>query len=321
LAAISLVFLLLGVKDLPASGLTRVDFPETVEVRDGVVRLGDIATVSGEKEGLVRELQELYIGKAPLPGKTRQIKTDSIRVRLKQNGFDVSRILLSGPEKISILRQFNAVSGIEIEDVVRTFIEEKVLEQNPDVKIKEIMAPPGAILSPGRVTFKIKPLDFANLKHKTPVHVHLYVDGEWVKKILVIVELEVVEDVVVARRSLKKGRVITADDIYIRTMDLSGLPSDIIMHEADILGKRVKRGVGALQVMRTNMVEQPLLVRRGDIVQIIAESEKLRITATGMIRGVGGRQGDRVRVVNVDSDRGIYARIVDAKTVIVDHLE
>jgi len=136
LAAISLVFLLLGVKDLPASGLTRVDFPETVEVRDGVVRLGDIATVSGEKEGLVRELQELYIGKAPLPGKTRQIKTDSIRVRLKQNGFDVSRILLSGPEKISILRQFNAVSGIEIEDVVRTFIEEKVLEQNPDVKIK-----------------------------------------------------------------------------------------------------------------------------------------------------------------------------------------
>jgi len=50
---------------------------------------------------------------------------------------------------------------------------------------------------------------------------------------------------------------------------------------------------------------------------MIAESDGLKITALGEVRE-RGRRGERIRVVNLDSKREIYARVLDSKTVKVD---
>ena len=81
-----------------------------------------------------------------------------------------------------------------------------------------------------------------------------------------------------------------------------------------LIGKRMKRKIGINEVVRSNWVEVPPLVKRGDIVAIIAESENLKITTLGKAREKGGK-GDRIKVVNLDSDEDIFARVVDSKTV------
>ena len=56
------------------------------------------------------------------------------------------------------------------------------------------------------------------------------------------------------------------------------------------------------------MFASPPLVRRGDIVKIVASSGPMIITATGMVKQQGCK-GEMVRVVNTDSNRIITARV------------
>jgi flagella basal body P-ring formation protein FlgA len=70
-------------------------------------------------------------------------------------------------------------------------------------------------------------------------------------------------------------------------------------------------------VLRTDLIELPPLVRRGNVVVIIAESDVLKVTALGEVKEKG-RRGETIRVVNLSSKKEIYARVVDSNTVKVD---
>jgi flagella basal body P-ring formation protein FlgA len=85
----------------------------------------------------------------------------------------------------------------------------------------------------------------------------------------------------------------------------------------EVLGKRTKRAINTDEVLRTDHIELPPLVKRGDVVSIIAESDGLRITALGEVKKKGCR-GERIRVLNLDSKKCIYACVLDSKTVRVD---
>ena len=116
---------------------------------------------------------------------------------------------------------------------------------------------------------------------------------------------------------MRRYQLITEDDIRLQKMDLAELPSNIITSCEEVLGKRTKSAINANVVLRSDLVELPPLVRRGDVVLMIAESDGLKITALGEVRE-RGRRGERIRVVNLDSKREIYARVLDSKTVKVD---
>ena len=96
------------------------------------------------------------------------------------------------------------------------------------------------------------------------------------------------------------------------------MPSNIVTDYDAILGKRTKRAINANTVLRSNLIEFPPIVKRGDVVTVIAESGGLRITALGLVKGREGRRGERIKVENLDSKRTLYAQVVDSKTVKVD---
>jgi flagella basal body P-ring formation protein FlgA len=69
--------------------------------------------------------------------------------------------------------------------------------------------------------------------------------------------------------------------------------------------------------LSTDLVELPPLVKRGDLVTIIARLEGLKITTLGEVKRKG-RQGERIPVLNIDSRKVIFARVIDANTVAVE---
>jgi flagella basal body P-ring formation protein FlgA len=69
--------------------------------------------------------------------------------------------------------------------------------------------------------------------------------------------------------------------------------------------------------LRADNIELPPLVKRGDFVTIIAESENLKITTLGQVKK-RGCIGERIPVVNLDSKKVLHALVVDANTVKVD---
>ena len=315
------VSLLWSVGPVWAGSQIRIEMIPQVEIAGESVMLGEIAGVTGEDETRVRKLERIVIGKAPLPGETRKINTRTVETRLKQNGVAPADILLQGPSDTSVLRQYEKVSAERIQEVVRGFIQETLLSEVPGAKIKTVTVSHDAVLPKGLLTFRFKLLDDAVVKRSIPVHVHLYVDGEWIKKILAVAELEMHGQVVAARRSLKKGWIVGQEDITVKSVDVSDLPSNFVRDPAAVLGMRIQKTVSALQVFRSDMVSPSPLVKRGDIVQIVIESKRLRVRTIGEVKDASGCRGDRIRVINVDSQKGVYARVIDAKTVQVDYLE
>jgi flagella basal body P-ring formation protein FlgA len=143
------------------------------------------------------------------------------------------------------------------------------------------------------------------------------VNGKFYKRVWAAATVEVFSDVVVTKKPLGRYKHITEDDIEVQRMDLANLPSDVLTDPEAVLGKRTKRAIAAQTVLRPNLVEFPPLVKRGDVVVIVAETKGLKITTLGEVKKKG-RIGERIPVTNYDSKKIIYARVVDANTVKVE---
>ncbi|MGA7965323.1 MAG: flagellar basal body P-ring formation chaperone FlgA, partial [Gammaproteobacteria bacterium] len=148
--------------------------------------------------------------------------------------------------------------------------------------------------------------------------VYFKVDGRFQKRILVTADIDVMVEVVVAKRPLRRNKKITEDDIEMSLKNLAELPSNIILNPEEVLGKRAKINISPNKVLRPDLIEFPPLVKRGDVVVILAESSGLRITALGTVEEREGRRGERIKIENIDSKKSLYARVVDSKTVQVD---
>ena len=315
---LSLFFFILEISaNLSAAGMTSIRVLKKAEIEDDKMLLGKIAVIKGEDSELVQKLRAIVVGSVPLPGKSRRIDEHYIKIRLKQNGVDLSRIILEVPEKNEISRGVIEISRERIEKIALDFIYKKIPYERNRVKVKKIRVNRGVVLPKGRVTCKVvfpPNMDFFGL---IPLSISFNVNGRFQKKVSVTVDIEVLTEVVVTKRPIGRYKMITEDDICLQKRDMSNLSSNIITNSEDVLGKRAKRAINAKTVLRADLVEFPFLVRRGDIVSIIAESDSLRITALGEVKEKG-RKGQRVRVVNLDSKKGIYARVLDSNTVVVD---
>ncbi len=295
-----------------------IDVFQKSEVNRDEIRLEDISRVTGHDLKLVQKLKGVEIGRTPLPGKSRRIDEAQIRLRLKQLDIDASRVGLNVPDNAEVVRGFTLVSKEKIHEVVLAYIRQNMPLKNNKMRIKGIQIRKDIILPKGVITFKVEPPPNTNFSGKVPLAVSINVEGKLERKVWAVADIEVLKEVIVTKRPLGRSREITEDDIDLREMDLAKLPSNTFTDYEDILGKRTRKAIGVNTVLRADMIGLPPLVKRGDVVVVVAESAGLRITALGVVKGREGRQGERIRVENLDSKKSIYAQVVDSKTVKVD---
>jgi len=300
-----------------AGDSTRISILSTVQLDDENILLGSIADIEGQDLLLVQKLNRIVISGAPLPGESRVIKKNIIKLRLKQNEIDLSQTALQMPEEVVVKRNFIEVGPEKIKMLVSDYILKNTLKDNVDTEIREIEVSDSLRLPVGRITFKVMPPRDRDLMGKIPFAVHFDVNGKFYKRVWATATVEMLAEVVVTRKPLGRHKPITEDDIEVLKMDLAKLPSDVITDPEVVLGKRTRRAVGAKSALRANLVEFPPLVKRGDVVIIIAESNGLKITALGQVKRKG-RLGESIPVINYDSKKILYARVLDSSTVKVE---
>jgi flagellar basal body P-ring formation protein FlgA len=301
---------------LAAGGMSISVAPSTLIDGDSVY-LGRIARIEGDDPLLVGRLGSIYIGRAPLPGNTLEFDAADLNRRLKQNGFDPADLVLQIPPKVVVKRSLIVMSREKIKTLVSDYITKNLLADLPDARVKDIQVAEEVELPDGPVTYTVNPAHNAEAMGKIQFIVNFEVDGKIFKRAWATATVEVFSDVVVTKKPLGRYKPITEDDIEVHKMDLANLPSDVISDPDAVLGKRTKRAIGAQTVLRPNLVEFPPLVKRGDVVVIVAETDGLKVTALGEVRKKG-RIGERIPVINYDSKKILYAQVVDANTVKVE---
>jgi len=314
-------FVALGLGTAPpvcAAPEALIDVSQQSEVNKDEICIEDISRVTGNDRELVRKLRGVEMGRSPLPGKSRSIDASHILVRLKQSGIDMSHVGLNVPDDAQVARGAERVSKERIEEVVLAYIRQAMPLEKDTIRVKEIQFSNEVILPKGVVTFSVEPPGNRNLFGKVPLAVSIYVGGKLERKVWAVADIEVLKKVIVAKRPLGRSREITEDDVEVQEMDVARLPSNPLTEYRDILGKRTRKAIDVRTVLRSDMIEFPPLVKRGDVVMVLAESAGMRITAMGVVKEREGREGERILVENLDSKKGIYAQVVDSKTVRVD---
>lgn len=299
------------------TGMTSIIVSGKTEISDADIRLGDIAVIRSEDPALVSKLQSLVIGAAPLPGMSRSFEEVSILNRLKQSDVDISRIDFQSPGVIEVTSKSIEISKKMIEDTILAYLSDNIPWDKNRVKMEIVQCGENLLLPDRPYTSKVVPPAHSRYLGNVPVSVVFETRDQPPKKVWATVRIEVQTDVVIVERPLIRNQSIEQGDVRVVSMNMADLPSNFIASPDDVIGKRVLRAMNPKEIFRTDIVDQPPLVKRSDRVTIVAESSSLKITAVGQARESGGK-GDRIKVVNMNSNKEIYAWIVDPKTVRVE---
>lgn len=121
-------------------------------------------------------------------------------------------------------------------------------------------------------------------------------------------ELAVYRDVVVATRAMRPGEIIAAGDVTLEERDVLAGGTPALGRLEDVIGHQLRRAVGANAVIGNAAVELPLLVRRGERINLSARSGGINVSV-GAEALANGRSGERIRVRNLQSQRVIEATV------------
>jgi flagella basal body P-ring formation protein FlgA len=130
------------------------------------------------------------------------------------------------------------------------------------------------------------------------------------------VEVEALAEMVIAVRQIDHGSMIAAGDVTLKKLDVSGTQGHYLGKLADVVGKKARSTIRPNTPFKPEQLEKMALIRSGQIVTIVLENDRMRLTMTGKAKSAGG-EGDTINVQNMNSLKEFPARIVDATTVMV----
>lgn len=299
-----------------AAGIT-LSAGRQVQVSGATITIGDIAAVAGDDPDMVQRIQEVSLGNSPILGASRAIDRSYLDIRLRQNRIDTNDIAMLVPDTIEITRKSVEIPNHRIERIVLDYLEPRLPWDRNKTQITLRSTSDVVNLSDEDFTAEVSLPNRTNLIGSVPLLVRFFVKNQVERKIWVTATISVESPVVIAKQAINRRQVITEDMLDVVAADLAKLPSNAMTDIEEVVGKRALRVINPSEVLRTDLIELPPLVKRNDIVTILAETGVLRVTAKGEVKE-NGRRGDRIRVMNLDSKKEVFARVVDPTTVRVD---
>ena len=313
----SLLVLFLIISGMAQAANVSITLKENAVVKGAQIHLGDICHIESLDPDLGQRLDRLVIAKAPQPGRSRKISIDYLSLRIKQMGLSPDAIRFSGPEQIHVARDGFEVSEEEIAKIVDEFLQTNRIWGDAAVEVKDIQLSADRTLPKGHTTFQIEQPDHLKSLSTLPLSIVFDVDGKYQKTVRANVKVAALGSVVITAKPIGRLKPISVEDLKVEVMDLVGLSKNVITDINEIVGKRARRNIQAGEFLRPDLIEMPPLVKRGDMVVIVAETNGLKVTAIGEVKSAG-RLGERVKVVNLDSNKRLSAWVVDNKTVKVE---
>lgn len=116
-------------------------------------------------------------------------------------------------------------------------------------------------------------------------------------------------EVLVVKQNLHRGSILQTADVESRKLNISRLSNGYFTDTSEVQGKILKRSLRRGDILTNGMLDIRKLVKRGEMVTIMASSNTIAIRVKGKAL-MDGRKGDVIRVKNHSSKREIQAVVV-----------
>lgn len=132
-------------------------------------------------------------------------------------------------------------------------------------------------------------------------------------------EVRLPQPVIVAQRAIPRGALITAADVALQHVEQPPVASQRrapIATVEELIGMESTRAIQAGEVISSDQVRAPLLVKRGDAVTVVSQGGGIRVRTTAKATQEGAR-GDLVQVESLETKEKYDARVTGLREVSV----
>jgi flagella basal body P-ring formation protein FlgA len=122
------------------------------------------------------------------------------------------------------------------------------------------------------------------------------------------VDVDLYRPIVTTISPIAKGAMISSSELEMREMDISQLNGTYFTSMDEVVGMQAKRPLRADKPVIANFLEPPLLIKKGEQVQMTARSGGLVVKIAGVAL-MDGHRGQQISVRNNQSKRVVEARV------------
>jgi flagella basal body P-ring formation protein FlgA len=207
----------------------------------------------------------------------------------------------------------------ELQAIFMDIIQADIPARIEDIQVSDFSSrPERIILPPGKISYQpTRKLSGQLSPGKKFITVTVNIADKKSVRIKMYGTVHFFNTVVITSAPLPRHKKITEDDINTDFREVSYLADNFIDLPDLAIGKELKRSLGKGSVLYQNFLKNPALVKRGDMVTIIAANHGVKVTTPGKVKNTGG-MGEMVRVKNLTSRRTIQARVIGKGMVQVD---
>ena len=291
-----------------ANGSIRIIGRDSAKVTTRQVRLADIASVSSKDpadDEAILALQKIVIADSPLPGKSNTITGHEILSVLQGEGVDLNKVGFSFKRVMEVSRVARALSRYEVQSAIEQYLSDNL----PDSSIKDLQYRENVKVVPGTTNLKVAILEKGK-QGRTTFGVIAEVENEVPVQFQVKATLEEWLELPVAARALKKGAVISEDDLKMAKLNMSMLSKDVASDRDNLIGLELDRSIGAGEVFHLNRLAEPPVISKGSNVILMYKTRLLTATAEG-VAIENGQSGDVIKVKNSASKKIVRGTVIE----------
>ncbi len=302
----ALKYLLLAV--LMTSCMAAPAFAAAMPKPDSVITHDQII-VSDVFDGVTGTDADHYLAPAPAPGKTMTLSTyDLTRI---SDAFSLGWTPDGDADHVVIRRADNQIDRFDVQAALAQKMKEEMGGQRFDMEVSDssigFSVPEMAekTVAVEKLTYDAAAGTFRALVAAAAAPgVKKEISGHYYP----------ISQIPVLRTPLRPGDVISANDIDYVDMLSTSISSSMITEASGLIGKTPRRGIVAMKPLTMADVQQPVIVKKGDLVTMVLKNNALSLTVQGRAMD-NGAEGDAIRVMNPSSKQVIDAVVTGAETV------
>jgi flagella basal body P-ring formation protein FlgA len=304
----SLAFVL-ALYSLAFAAQATVSLKAQAMVEAGVIRLGQIAEIKGDRE-LVEKVSNLEVGKVAEPGRKTRVTESVVKVFIKSiaNSKD---IIFNGAKFSDV----TARSGLVPADSLKSLLLREVrlrmpanLQEGKDWKF-EAPKMPNNLATPergGKILATLSP-QFSGFGQEVAT-IQIFDGNRVISKHNVAFIVHRFEYIAELKNGIRKGEIVGERDFEMVWQETTFQKRKIIKKAEDAVGRTALRTLKAGELLVDNALIAPYAVKEGDVVRLFAKFGE-SVVQINAIAQKNAFKGQTISVRNMDTGKNILATV------------
>lgn len=286
---------------------------EETAVLSNAVQLKDVADLKGSNPELLDKLAHISLGATPEFGSVRILSRHQIGESLHTVAGSLSGIAFVGAQAVQIRLQGRPVDPDEIAPLIKEHVVRTTQWTGSEIEIRSIANLEG-IEVPHGAEFRLSPNATVTGNRNIMVPIEIVLAGKTLRSLWITASVDIQAGILTAARKIPYGKIITADDVIKRSVEIIDMRAVYMRHLKEILQKEASRSFSPGDPLTCEAFKNPFLVKSGETVQL--RLVRNGIALTSRVRAEqNGSLGEIIRVRNLDFSTTLKAEVTGKSEV------